>query len=298
MTFSSETSTPEVRAVCAEIERRFPELSLRFVETVCLPLSSWLARREPRPLVAALSGPPGSGKSTLVGALRWLLARRHGLRSAGFSLDDVYYTKAERQALARDVHPLLATRGVPGTHDLALANALLDALTRAGAEQPVRLPRFDKLADDRAPESEWDRVEARPDVILVDGWFWGAAPPSVASLERPINEREATEDPDGHWRRHVREQLAGGYQDLFARADVHVRLTSPSWETTLAWRVEQQLALRGLAGTAPDAATQAEITKFLRLFERVARLPPAREPDLTLELDERRELVRVAERAS
>lgn len=74
---------------------------------------------------------------------------------------------------------------------------------------------------------------------------------------------------------------------------MHVRLTSPSWETTLDWRVEQQLALRGLAGTTPDAATRAEITRFLRLFERVARLSPVREPELTFELDERHQLVRM-----
>jgi D-glycerate 3-kinase len=269
------------------------ELSREFVENVCLPLSAWLAAHQgPRPIVAAFGGPPGSGKSTLVGALRSLLEERHGLATAAFSLDDVYYTKAERLALAREVHPLLATRGVPGTHDLVLANALLDELPRAGAGHEVRVPRFDKLRDDRAHPSQFEVIARRPDVILVDAWFWGAAPPTQASLEVPVNEREALEDPDGRFRRYVRDALAGAYQALFARAHVHVQLTAPSWETTLDWRVEQQLALRGLAGTVPDAATRSEITHFLRLFERVVRLPPAREPDVTLELDEHHELAR------
>jgi D-glycerate 3-kinase len=271
-------------------------LSARFVEDVCVPVAGWIAsaaRGGPSPFVVAFSGTPGSGKSTLVAALRGFLERGHGLRSAGFSLDDVYYTKRERLALARDVHPLLATRGVPGTHDLALAHALLDELPRASPEHPVWLPRFDKLRDDRAPRSAFERVDVRPDVVLVDAWFWGAAPPSAESLEAPINEREALEDPDGRFRRHVRAQLAGPYRALFARAQAHVRLVSPSWETTLEWRVEQQLSLRGLAGTAPDAATRAEITRFLRLFERVARQPPELEPELTLELDEQHELLRL-----
>jgi len=35
------------------------------------------------------------------------------------SLDDFYLGHAARLQLARDIHPLLATRGVPGTHDIA-----------------------------------------------------------------------------------------------------------------------------------------------------------------------------------
>ena len=38
---------------------------------------------------------------------------------AVLSLDDLYLTRAQRQRLALDVHPLLATRGPPGSHDLA-----------------------------------------------------------------------------------------------------------------------------------------------------------------------------------
>lgn len=272
------------------------ELSRGFAESVCSPLAAWLAARGGwRPLVAGIGGPPGSGKSTLVAALRGVLERDHGLGTAAFSLDDVYYTKAERLALARDVHPLLATRGVPGTHDVALANTLLDELGRADAAHPVSIPRFDKLKDDRAPVSAWELVVRRPGVILVDAWFWGAVPPSEQSLVMPLNEREALEDPDGRFRTYVRSALAGPYQALFDRASVHVRLKAPSWETTVRWRLEQQHALRGLAGTVPDPALPRENARFLQLFERVAALP-VREPDVTLELDEHRELVRFAAR--
>ena len=66
-----------------------------------------------------------------------------GSVAAAVSLDDFYLTRARRHALARTVHPLLATRGVPGTHDLPL---LLDVLLRVRSGRPVRLPVFDKLA--------------------------------------------------------------------------------------------------------------------------------------------------------
>ena len=89
--------------------------------------------------IYAIAGLQGSGKSTLATQVSRLgLAR--GLRVATLSIDDVYLGRRERQRLAREVHPLLATRGPPGTHEVALACDVLDRL-RAGL--PARLPRFD-----------------------------------------------------------------------------------------------------------------------------------------------------------
>jgi len=86
------------------------------------------------PLIVGLCGPQGAGKSTLVSLVAELLKHR-GLATAFLSLDDLYRTRAERQALASTVHPLLMTRGVPGTHDVALGHAVLDAWA-------VRVPSF------------------------------------------------------------------------------------------------------------------------------------------------------------
>ena len=51
--------------------------------------------------------------------------------------------------MAARVHPLFATRGPPGTHDLGLLHRLLDRLSGAGPGDRTPLPRFDKLADER-----------------------------------------------------------------------------------------------------------------------------------------------------
>src|SRR4051812_24782738 len=72
-----------------------------------------------RPIVAGLCGSQGSGKSTMALFLQVLLQDR-GLKTAILSLDDLYLTLPERERLAADVHPLLRTRGVPGTHDVGL----------------------------------------------------------------------------------------------------------------------------------------------------------------------------------
>ncbi len=68
---------------------------------------------------SGLAGLQGSGKSTLAAQLCAALTQR-GIATLAMSLDDFYFGRGERKRLARDVHPLLATRGVPGTHDLDL----------------------------------------------------------------------------------------------------------------------------------------------------------------------------------
>ena len=71
------------------------------------------------------------------------------------SLDDIYLTRADREQLAQEVHPLLITRGVPGTHDLALGEQVLEALVQSDAGSRTAMPAFNKALDDREPEENW-----------------------------------------------------------------------------------------------------------------------------------------------
>lgn len=131
--------------------------------------------------VLAISGLQGSGKSTLAAQVVALAASR-GLRAAMLSIDDVYLTRVQRQRLARQVHPLLLTRGPPGTHDLALAHATLAAVAAGG---PVALPRFDKLADERLPEKDWPHIDGPLDLLVFEGWFLGTPAQAETDLEPP-----------------------------------------------------------------------------------------------------------------
>ena len=97
--------------------------------------------------VYAIAGLQGTGKSTLSAQVAALAAGR-GLRTVVLSIDDFYLGRRERLALGREVHPLLATRGAPGSHDVALAIDTIDALREGRA---TKLPRFDKIADRRLP---------------------------------------------------------------------------------------------------------------------------------------------------
>jgi D-glycerate 3-kinase len=214
------------------------------------------------PLIVGVCGAQGSGKSTLAAAVS-----RRVPGTVVLSLDDLYHTRATRQQLAANVHPLFGTRGVPGTHDVGLGIAVLDALC-AGEE--IALPRFDKARDDRVPVDEWSRVRA-PRLILFEGWCIGARPLPDADLTLPINALERDEDKAGVWRRTWNAALAGGYQDLFARLNRLVVLAAPSWDTVLDWRQQQERALRASGASGPGMMDDLAVARFISHYERLTR---------------------------
>lgn len=236
-------------------------------------------------LVAGICGAQGSGKSTLVAQLAGRL-KGAGIRVAALSLDDLYLTRAERLQLAQDVHPLFATRGVPGTHDVALGLKTVAALERGEA---APLPRFDKGSDDREPESDWPLAPAGTHVLLLEGWCLGARP--QADVAQPVNALEAQEDPQGRWRGHANAALAGAYQALFARIDLLVLLAAPGWQVVAGWREQQEAELRQRGGEA--VMSPAEVTRFIQHYERLTRWILEEMPgraDVTVRLGEHREI--------
>lgn len=239
--------------------------------------------------VYGISGLQGSGKSTLAAQLAAEAARR-GIHCALLSIDDVYLPRAARLRLARDVHPLLATRGPPGTHEVALALEVLDAL-RAG--RGTALPRFDKLADDRLPHADWRRVDD-VDLVLFEGWFLGTpAEPDVA-LATPVNELEHREDPDGRWRRWCNAALARDYPALWRRIDRLLFLQPPGFDIVPEWRWQQEQAL-AKADPQRRGMDRAAVERFVHHFERVSRQALRNLPaiaDVTVALDARRRPLR------
>jgi D-glycerate 3-kinase len=252
---------------------QLPPTIERTITSVYAPLAESLATSAlHRPsMLVGISGPQGSGKTTLAKFLRVLLDER-GLRAEVVSLDDFYLTRHERGELAARVHPLLATRGVPGTHDVMLATQVLDALKSAGT---VCLPAFNKAQDDRRPRDTWQAVTAPLDIILFEGWCVGARPQSSSALVAPINALERERDPDGIWRRYVNEALAHGYQQLFERLDSLVMLMPPSFDVVAEWRIQQEHKLRArLAAEQGDTTrvmSDMQVREFVAHYERLTR---------------------------
>ncbi len=221
--------------------------------------------------ILGINGSQGSGKSTLADYLCTMIADRHGIKAVSLSMDDFYLTKAERALLADTTHPLLATRGVPGTHDIDLAIRTIEQLT-AGVD--TQIPRFDKSIDDRVTGDKVEMHRGAAGLIVIEGWCWGAIAQSESELQLPINTLEQTEDPEGHWRHYINQSLAGNYQQLFAMADQLIMLQAPSFDTVYNWRLEQETKLierlKSTGNSARSGLMSAQqILRFIQYFQRI-----------------------------
>jgi D-glycerate 3-kinase len=232
--------------------------------------------RARRPYLMGLSGLQGSGKSTLARVIR-TQAESRGIPTEVLSLDDFYYSRSDRELMAREIHPLLRTRGVPGTHEIELLMSVLAGLPNASDKLPVPYPRFDKGRDTRLPPSRWPRVTRPPKLVILEGWALGIRPQTAAALAAPVNELERTEDPDGTWRHWVNKQLRG-YQPLWRKLDALIVLQAPNWDVVRRWRSEQEQML--IARHAPLAMDDKAMERFLAHFERLSRHALATLPQL------------------
>lgn len=247
----------------------------KLLQDYYVPLAEWIhdQKKPDEVLIVGINGAQGTGKSTLADFLALHLHTYSEARVASFSLDDLYLTKSERKTLAKKVHPLLDTRGVPGTHDVNLGKDVIESLKNLEDGEIYRIPVFDKAIDDRAPADEWVEIEGPIDIIIMEGWCVGSFPDSDLFLDKPINDIEENADRRAIWRKFVNQQLATTYQDFFDYLDLLVFLQVPSFESIFDWRLEQETRLAEERGNqATDIMGPAEIANFVQLFQRVTEL--------------------------
>ena len=262
-----------------------------------LPLTLWVTeRRSPgETLLFGINGAQGTGKSTLADFLKLGLESARQWRVAVLSIDDFYLTKAERHELSETIHPLLATRGVPGTHDMDMLSQCPDDLRALGEDERYRLPRFDKAQDDRADERTWPSVTGPLDLVILEGWCIGSIAQDDSELAEPVNELERDRDPAAVWRGYVNDRLKSDYAALFARLDALAFLMAPDFEAIFRWRLQQEQKLA--ASAAEDTSgimSEQQIEEFIQFYERITRDNLERLPgiaDVVLELDESHDCV-------
>ena len=230
---------------------------------------------QPKCRIIGVSGSQGSGKSTLSRILAEQASEVTGQSCVSLSLDDYYLSQVQRAGLAQRVHPLLQTRGVPGTHDVQWLRATLN---QVGQQTSITYPRFDKAADNPAAP-----VEGVIDKLVLEGWCLGVSPQPETELAAAINVLEQQEDPAGTWRRWVNQQIEDHYLALWAQVDFWVHLRMPSFAQVLEWR---SLAERQLAPQRQMSTTQLQ--RFVAHYERLTRWlwdSPWPTPGVLVELD-------------
>lgn len=259
---------------------QLPDEYLETAQQWFVPLAESLAsraRQASAPLVVGLNGSQGSGKTTLSDYLQAHWREHSQLCAVTMSLDDFYQTRAARQVLANQVHPLFATRGVPGTHDMPLLNDVLQQLITANSGSKIAIPGFDKAKDDRLPKAHWQVVTAPIDIILLEGWCLGAEALTQAELRQAQNTLEQQEDHEGIWRGAVNQAIQASFLPLYELIDVWVMLAAPSFECVLGWRKEQEQKLRvklqqsGDENGSSGVMSDEQLERFVAHFERLTR---------------------------
>ena len=269
-------------------EHQLPAAFREVADGFYRPLAAQVAKRVVRGDVRVLgvSGAQGSGKSTFADYLAELLRRDQGLTVICLSLDDFYLTKAERELLAQEVHPLLVTRGVPGTHDVPLASNVITGLLEG---ERVPIPRFDKSTDDRVSAEHFEISNGKVDLIILEGWCIGASTQPEQTLEQPINELERLEDANGSWRTYVNNALASQYAELFSQIDYLLLLHAPNFECIYQWRRMQEQKLRDNVGDTLGLMDDQSLHRFIMHYERITRACLSELPaiaDAVLELNQ------------
>ena len=147
----------------------------RMIKSFLIPLCFWISKKadKKKPYFVGLAGGQGTGKTTISSLIRIILTKYFKLNVFRISIDDFYKTRKERISLSRKVHPMLLTRGVPGTHDINMMLSFFRK-TKSKKFKRLKLPTFNKAIDDRFKKKNWYDLKKRPDVVIFEGWCVGA----------------------------------------------------------------------------------------------------------------------------
>ncbi len=252
------------------------DISENFFVEVVIPLSDYFNSFQKRniPYFIGLTGGQGSGKTTLSIFIQKILEDVFKKRSVGFSIDDIYKTKEEREKIAKKIHPLCSVRGVPGTHDIGLGNKTIDSLFRAQSNTYTYIPSFSKILDMHHPKKDWRKYKGRPDFIFFDAWCGGAKPIPDNKWRPPLNKLEKEKDPDQVWARWSNNELAGDYQKLFYRFDKLIFIQVAKMENVYEnrWLQEKNMS-KGIKDEEllKNIMNKDQIKNFVMHYERLTR---------------------------
>ena len=257
-------------------ELHIDDISENFFVEVVIPLSDYFNSFQKRniPYFIGLTGGQGSGKTTLSIFIQKILEDVFKKRSVGFSIDDIYKTKEEREKVAKKIHPLCSVRGVPGTHDIRLGNKTIDSLFRARSNTYTYIPSFSKILDMHHPKKDWRKYKGRPDFIFFDAWCGGAKPIPDNKWRPPLNKLEKEKDPDQVWARWSNNELAGDYQKLFYRFDKLIFIQVEKMENVYEnrWLQEKNMS-KGIKDEEllKNIMNKDQIKNFVMHYERLTR---------------------------
>ena len=246
-------------------------VKIKNLKRVYIPVSFWIEneyKKKGKTLFLGFSGGQGSGKTTVTGILKIILKKFFKRRIHVSSIDDFYKTLKDRNKMSYKIHPLFKTRGVPGTHDINLLKKYLKAVKKKKFKK-IRLPKFEKLEDDRLKKKYWFSIKKKPEIVILEGWCVGAKHQPNFLIKKPVNTLEKYEDKNLKWRKYSNEKLKKEYKKLFAMIDHFIFMKIPNFKMVFKWRLLQENKLKKKSHSNKKNMSYNEIKRFIMFYERI-----------------------------
>ena len=246
----------------------------RMIKSFLIPLCFWINGKanKKKPYFVGLAGGQGTGKTTTSTLIKIILNKYFKLNVFRISIDDFYKTRKERISLSKRVHPMLLTRGVPGTHDI---NMMLNFFKKSKSKKfkRLKLPTFNKAIDDRFSKKHWYDLKKKPDVIIFEGWCVGAKSEKNDTLKRTINSMEKTKDQKQIWRKYVNDQLKTKYRKLYSQLNCLIYLKAKDFSLLQKWRLKQErkLWIKSKKSSNTKIMSKQDVLSFMQTYQRVTQ---------------------------
>ena len=244
------------------------------IKNFLIPICFWITKKadNKKPYFVGLAGGQGTGKTTTSSIIKIILEKYFKLKVFKISIDDFYKTRKERIKLSKKVHPMLLTRGVPGTHDI---NMMLDFFKKLKSKKfkKIQLPNFNKAIDDRFPKNKWNKINKRPDVIIFEGWCVGARAEAIKTLKKSINPMEKANDQKLIWRKYVNQQLKNKYKKLYSQLNCMIYLKAKNFSLLQKWRLKQEhkLWLKTKKKGGHKIMSKGDVINFMQTYQRITQ---------------------------
>ncbi len=246
----------------------------KMIKSFLIPICFWIAKKanKKKPYFVGLAGGQGTGKTTISSIIKIILEKYFKKKVFKISIDDFYKTRKERINLSKKIHPMLMTRGVPGTHDIKM---MLDFFKKAKNKKfkKLKLPNFNKAIDDRFPKKNWNNIKEKPDIIIFEGWCVGARPEINKTLKKSINSLEKTSDQNLIWRHHVNQQLKTKYKKLYSQLNCMIYLKAKNFSLLQKWRLKQEkkLWLKTKNRSSHKIMSKGDVINFMQTYQRITQ---------------------------
>ena len=246
----------------------------RMIKSFLIPLCFWINKQanKKKPYFVGIAGGQGTGKTTTSSLLKIILIKFFKLKVFRISIDDFYKTRKERINLSKRVHPMLMTRGVPGTHDINMMLSFFKKVQRSEFKS-LKLPTFNKAIDDRFNKKYWYNLKDKPDVIIFEGWCVGAKSEKNNTLKKTINSMEKSKDQKKIWRKYVNYQLKSGYKKLYSQLNCLIYLKAQNFSLLQKWRLKQErkLWLGSKRKLNLKIMSKVDVLNFMQTYQRITQ---------------------------